>query len=230
MRYSCVLVDDEPLALMLLEKYLLQYPFIKLTMKTTRAAEAIVFMQKHPTDLLFLDIRMPQLNGFTVLEAIPAKPLVIITTAYRDYAPESFDVGAIDYLLKPIRLERFNQAIEKVRPLLERQRLSLPTEVLPTAELRILVGSGSKKVWLKPEEVFYLESSREYTFLHTAREKHVMKRSLKATAALFPAGYFVQVHKSYMVASNHIRLKKGNALLINEVLIPVGRRYKKNLE
>jgi DNA-binding LytR/AlgR family response regulator len=163
MKASCLLVDDEPLAIQLLQKHVLEFDTLQLAGTCTNAVEAMAFLQQYSVDLLFLDIQMPKLTGLEMLKALKNPPAVIITTAYREYAIEGYDLDVVDYLLKPITFIRFSQAIDKYFRL-HRKRESVAQD--PTKEKTVSIKSGAKTYQLAESEILFVESIRDYVKLH----------------------------------------------------------------
>ena len=234
---NCVLIDDEPLARDLLEGYLDQLDYATLAGQFGNPDEALLYLQNHTVDVLFLDIEMPGMSGIEFLNrlaemALLHPPITVFTTAYRNYAFEGFELGVIDFLLKPIAYSRFLQAIEKVRDflMLKDQNARLenePTDPLPES---IFVKSGVQRIKLNFDEVTHIQGLKDYAIIHTTTGRIVIKGSIKAMHDIFPESRFLRVHKSFIAAISRISQMNRNRLVINGNPIPVGRNYKESVE
>jgi len=246
---SCVIIDDEPLAQEILAGYIGRES-LRLLGSFNNAFDGQAFLKDHPVDVLFLDIEMPEMNGIDLLRSLASPPITVFTTAFRDYAFEGFELGVIDFLLKPISLERFRVAVEKVRDFLALKREDAGLErgdmepagsgdasaVLGLhAPEYVFVKSGVERIKLFFAEVTHVQGLKDYAIIHTAnaaggRGKIVIKGSVKHVLPLFPAGAFIRVHKSFIVAKDKIRRIERNRILIGEHQIPIGRNYKEEVE
>lgn len=233
----CVVIDDESLARDVLVDYLSRLDFVTSVRLFGHAREAVTYLESHPVDVLLLDIEMPGLNGLDLLKSLSKPPITIFTTAYRDYAFEGFELGVIDFLLKPIAFTRFLQAIEKVRDflVLKEQYAGLETslpETLPESILpeTIFVKSGVQRIKLNFNDVTYIQGLKDYAIIHTLSGKIVIKGSIKAMQAIFLPSQFVRVHKSFIVAISQIIRIERNRLIVNGNQIPIGRNYRNELE
>lgn len=232
----CAVVDDELLAREVLETYLRRLGYIQSVRLFRNAAEAQTYLEKHVVDVLFLDIEMPGLNGIDFLKSLTDPPITVFTTAYRNYAFEGFELGVIDFLLKPIAYPRFVQAVEKVRDFL---RLKEQPTALETSSGEvpsdtghpnsIFIKSGVQRLRLNLDEVTYIQGLKDYAIIHTLSGRIVVKGSIKAMQTLFDPARFLRVHKSFMVAASLVTRLERNRLLVNGQFIPVGRHYKDEL-
>jgi DNA-binding LytR/AlgR family response regulator len=223
MKYTCLLVDDEYLALDLLEKYIDRIPFLEVAGKINKPSEVLDFMQKKQVDILFLDIEMPEMIGTQLLRMIEQKPVVIFTTAHREYAFEGYDFGIADYLLKPIRWERFKQAVDKAKIQVQAKTVNHGINKKDT----ITVSSGDKKEFVLLTDIVFIKASKDYSIIHTQAKKHVVRKNLGQLHQLLPDNNFIRVHKSYLVPLDKIQLIKNNFLLIHDHKVPIGRKYKR---
>lgn len=223
-RIKTLLVDDEYLALNLLENFINQVPGLEIVAKVKSPMQALEILREQPVDLLFLDIQMPTLSGNNLLKTLPNPPLTIFTTAYADYAIEAFDLNAVDYLLKPISFERFLQAVHKAKEQLQFRRKDVVEEKPePTKDFLIIKADGIvHKVFLK--DIFYIESLREYVRVVTGSDKLVYLESMKKLEETLPSAKFMRVHKSFIIAKDKVRALNGNMLEIGNHRIPVARR------
>jgi DNA-binding LytR/AlgR family response regulator len=227
---SCLIVDDEPLARNLLKEYVDKVSYLDLRGMCSSALEAIDFLRQHPVDLMFLDIQMPDLTGISFLKALQKKPMVIFTTAYSEYALESYDLDVVDYLLKPITFERFLRAVEKAsqRRVLE-QATPLNEKISPPESSPfIFVKDGTKMVKVNWEDILYIEGLKDYVTIHTRDQKKIVTlQRLKVLETQLPVDKFIRIHNSYIVALNAIEVIYKNDVQIGKVLLPISDSYKK---
>ena len=221
--YQVLLVDDEYLALELLENYLQHIPNVSIVDKCKSPLRALEILRQQQVDILFLDVQMPSLSGVDLLKTLDEPPLTIFTTAYRDYAVEAFDLSAVDYLVKPFSLSRFLQAFAKAQQaLLPRQEATL----LPSPEVAkdyFTVKVDSKLVRIRFAEVQYVEGLKEYVRIVTVRARYVTYERMKRMEGLLPVSDFVRVHKSYIVGKQHVKSLEGNLLEVGVQHIPISR-------
>lgn len=223
----CLLVDDEYLALALLEKYIADTPGLMVVEKCRSAVRAVEIMQTGPVDLLFLDIQMPLLSGMQMLKAISRKPVTIFTTAYLQHAAEAFDLDAADYLVKPYSFERFTQAISKARTLLDSQQ---GTGTSPALSGRLTIKADRKWIHIPLSDIRYIEGWKEYVKIFTDHDKWVTLESLNTLENTLPPEYFLRVHKSFIVAQKRVLQLDGDELVLTSgVRIPVARARKKQV-
>ncbi len=225
-----VVVDDEPLALEVLDGYLKKVGGIQAINLFSSAREALLFFKNHQADVLFLDIEMPEITGIVFLEQLTDPPLTIFTTAYRNYAFEGFELGVIDFLLKPISFPRFVTAVDKVRDFLALKKQDTQLEAGEPAPEFIFVKSGVNKIKLYFNEVTHVQGLKDYAIIHTAQGKIVIKGSIKMVQEMFPLSLFIRVHKSFLVASKAIKRIQRNRIVIGTYQIPIGRNYREDLE
>lgn len=218
-----LLVDDEYLALNLLEAYVQQVPDLELLGKEKLPMKALERLQQGQVDLLFLDIQMPVLSGNNLLRTLQNPPLVIFTTAYTEYAIEAYDLNVVDYLLKPFPFERFLQAVQKAKQLLNVRQSSNSGENQTSPNfLSLKVDGKLVKVFL--EDILYIEGLKEYVrFVCSGNRRYVTLESLRNLEELLPAQQFSRVHKSYIVAKTKVSALDGNMLEIGTVKIPISR-------
>jgi two-component system, LytTR family, response regulator LytT len=218
-----LMVDDEFLALKLLEDYTSRLPGLEVVATTKSVTEAMDILAKEQIDLLFLDIQMPILSGVNLFKSLQKKPLAIFTTAYSEYAVEAFDLNAVDYLLKPYGFERFVQAINKVR-----ETLSPKAEPASESSFIVVKVEGRlQKVLLK--DLLYVEGLKEYVKLVCSGKQYVTFERLKNIAEMLPAADFVRVHKSFIVAKQAVQSLEGNQLDLGKVKIPISREKKEEI-
>jgi DNA-binding LytR/AlgR family response regulator len=214
----CLLVDDEPWALELLSSYVAKVGTLELVAATDKPLDALSFAVPSKTDLIFLDIQMPGLNGLQFMEAINNSCKVIITSAYAEYAIQGFEHNVVDYLLKPIAFDRFCKAVQKIPE-------QLPVQPLVTAN-HVFIKTDSKLVKVDFSELLFLEGARDYVMIHTQNDKLVTLDSLKNLEATLPATQFVRIHKSYIVSIDKITAIEKSRVVINDHYLPIGENYK----
>jgi DNA-binding LytR/AlgR family response regulator len=223
-----MIVDDEPLARELLESYVLQIDELKLVKSSSNAIEAFTFMQYNAVDLLFLDIQMPQITGIELLKSLKNKPTVILTTAYREYAFEAFDLDVVDYLLKPISFDRFLRGIGKIKQLKQHVELiSNEDTAVPSfndAYLYLKENREMVKVFLN--DILYIESLRDYVRVKTSKGEVITYQKISYLEQKLPANKFIRVHRSFIVATDKVISFTPSTVKINTIEIPIGRNYK----
>ena len=218
-----LLVDDEYLALNLLETYAQQVPDLAIVGKEKLPMKALERLQQGQVDLLFLDIQMPVLSGNNLLKTLQNPPLVVFTTAYTEYAIEAYDLNVVDYLLKPFPFERFLQAVQKAKQLLNARQVGNSGQSTTAPDFLSLKVDG-KLVKVFVEDILYIEGLKEYVrFVCSGNRKYVTLESLRNLEELLPSQQFSRVHKSYIVAKTKVSALDGNMLEIGTVKIPISR-------
>jgi DNA-binding LytR/AlgR family response regulator len=227
-----VVVDDEPLALEILGGYLKRMDNVHSVLLFRHAGDALHYIENHQTDVLLLDIEMPEMTGIQFLKALSDPPLTVFTTAYRNYAFEGYELGVIDFLLKPISFKRFEQAITKIREFLALKAQHINIEDIPAGEDTdfIFVKSGVQRIKLHFNEVTHIQGLKDYAIIYTYSEKILLKGSIKAMLDIFPQKRFVRVHKSFIVSIHQIKRLESNRIVLNGHQIPIGRNFKDDLE
>lgn len=222
-----VIVDDEPIACSILERYIEKQDACVHLQSFTRAQQAYEYLQQHPVDLLLLDIHMPVMNGLELLNRLETKPLCIFTTAYREYALDGFELDVVDYLMKPIRYERFEKAIEKV---LERNKSSEQAILQPVED--VLSFSMHRKNFRLPyTEIIYLESLRNTVHIFTRNESYQCTSTLNKMLDQLPTN-FIRIHRSFIVNKHFIHSFTKQEVLLNDLKkrLQVGYQYRENLK
>jgi two-component system, LytTR family, response regulator len=231
---KCLIVDDEPLAQQVIEDFVKRVPFLELAGKCQNAMEAIEFMQQHVVDLIFLDINMPAMTGMDMVASLPVKPLFILTTAYSEYALESYSLNATDYLLKPIPFERFMVAVNKAYEIFMLRNQSKKEHPEKTDALfpdHIFVRADYKTVRIDIHDIQYIEGLKDYVRIHFAGKKSVMTlQTMKNMADMLPHNQFVRIHKSFIVNLRQVDAVERNRVLFGEKRIPVGDGYKEEFQ
>jgi DNA-binding LytR/AlgR family response regulator len=220
---KCLVLDDEPLAANLLAQYIQQSKGLELVLKTIHEKEALNIVKEGPADVIFLDIQMPEISGIEILKIIRSDCKVVLTTAYPEYALESFEHDVIDYLLKPITYERFCMAIDKVK-----DRLLLKKEN-KEARSHIFVKSGQRLRRITLDSILYIEALRDYIAFYTTNEKILSLESLKNLEEILPSQLFVRIHKSYIINKSKIDFIEKWKVVINQQYLPVGETYRGRL-
>lgn len=224
MNINCIIVDDEPIARGILEKYVEQVPYLTLVASCEDAFEAMRLLNSGNIDLVILDINMPKLTGFEMLRTLKKYPAVIITSAYPEYALEGFELSVTDYLLKPFSFQRFVQATEKIV-----HQTSEPVPAVREEELFLLVKSDKKLTKVFFNDISYVEAYGNYIFIHTGQERIMSKQTLTQFEAQLPATRFARIHKSYIASLKAIKYLEGNEVSIGGKKLPVGKVYKDGL-
>jgi len=228
-KLSCIIIDDEPMALNLVESYVLKTPFLKLKKKFSSAIEAMEFINSETVDVMFLDIQMPDLTGLEFSKMLPKKTKVIFTTAFDQYALEGFKVEALDYLLKPFDYAEFLTAANKAR-----EWFSLvngkkePTAPNPNKEEFLFVKSEYKQLRIKLEDVLYFEGLKDYikVWLKNNPKPILTLMSLKSLEEYLPETEFLRVHRSFIVSLKNIEVVERSQIIINKQRITVSEQYK----
>ena len=219
---TCIALDDEPLALELIKVYAAKCPGIDLRKTFTRASEARAYLAEFPVDLLFLDIRMPDVSGIDFYQAFGQARMVVFTTAYSEFAVTGFDLQAVDYLLKPFSLERFQQALAKAQAWLQSRQASL----VEPEQRYLMVRSDYSLVKISLDDILYIEPMDDYARIHLHKRKPVLTlMSMKAVQEKLPPQEFVRVHRSYIVALGRIEAVRGKQVHIAGQEIPIGNTY-----
>lgn len=222
---KCIAVDDEPLALDIIKDYISQVPFLKLLKTFKDGISALEYLASNNVDLIFLDIEMGGLSGTQLLRTLQTKPKVIMTTAYRNYAVDAFDLDVTDYLLKPFSFERFLKAVEKscVHP-----KDSRKNPVPGGGEKDyFFVKSGYKMLKVNFNDILYIEGLSEYIIIKTKSANIITLQSFKNIENTLPESGFIRIHKSYLVALNKIDCVEGQYVIIRNKELPIGNKYKK---
>ena len=219
---KAIAVDDEPIALDIIRSHAAKVPFLDLKAEFTDAFKALEYLQKEPVDLIFLDIKMPDISGIEFFNSLSKKPLLIFTTAYSEHAVTSFEMDAVDYLLKPFSLSRFIKGCNKAYELYNFRNASETTD-------HLYVKTGYEQLKVMYEDILYLEAAGNYvTFV--LKDKNILSRSTFIEAAsLLPSDKFVRIHRSYLVAVNKIDKVERHQVTINNLKIPVSEAYSHNL-
>jgi len=224
-----VIIDDEPAAIEVLEFHLNKMPSVQLKASFRDPLVALDYLQKHAVDLIFLDINMPELSGISLSKLLKNPPLIIFTTAYSEYALESYELKAVDYLLKPIEFDRVLQAVIKVKQLLSPSKLALtnePEKMMDNSEQTVFIKSGSEFHQVSIKNILYIESEGNYVTFYTTKRAILARYKISEVIALLPNQYFTRVHRSYIVAVKHIETIKKHCVVIHGKEIPISSNYR----
>ncbi len=227
--YRCLVVDDEMQARIVLKRHIAQLNMLKLAGESSNALAAYEFLQSNTVDLLFLDIKMPQLNGLDFLRSLDSRPTVILTTAYRDFAFEGFELDVADYLLKPISFKRFLKSLQKA--------IQFPAHLFPEKKEKTLSQQpfmyfrvDRQMVKFFYQDIAYFESLKDYVRIVTPEKKLITKMSLSKLEKMLPANRFVRIHRSFIINTQYISSYSSNKITLLDQPFSVGRMYKKNWE
>jgi len=231
MDLRCLIVDDEPLAVDVLQHYIADCPNLELVASCADAFEAGTILQQNSVDLLLLDITMPRLSGIGFIRTLLNPPMVIFTTAYPEYAIEGFEVDAVDYLVKPISFERFLKAVNKASGLLElkqRPKSNAPVKNFEDQDY-ILLRSNKKVYRVKLDDILFLQSLGDYVQVHLQQKQLIVHDTFRNILSMLPEGDFIRIHKTVIVPVNKIEYIDGNQLFIANTALPIGLNFKEEL-
>ena len=228
---NCVIIDDEPLAREGMANYVREIDFLQLTGTCENPVELMKLLDKHPVDLVFLDIQMPKMNGIDFLKIVQKPPMVIITTAFPTYALEGFQLNVLDYLLKPITFDRFfksaNKAKEYHQLIINASMPAPQTTAEGTDHFFIKCGSKYEKIYF--DDILYVEGMQNYVTIYTRKGKYVTLLYLKHLEENLNRSSFIRVHKSYIVSIQKIEGIEGNEIFIQSHKIPISRNYREQV-
>ncbi len=219
---TCIAVDDEPMALGVIERYCTKSGLLELKAVFREPVKAIEYLGREKTDLVFLDINMPDIGGMQLAQTLSPRPMIIFTTAYSHYAAESYNLSAVDYLLKPITFERFLAAVNKAATSLAGK----PTTALKDDDTSIFIKSGPQTYQVKVKDILYLEKDGNYITVHLKDRNILIRENMGDIFDLVPAADFIRVHKSFVVAIKHITMIEVHQVTVNNEKIPVGSTYR----
>lgn len=229
---KCLVVDDEPLAIDILEDYISKIPFLSLVKSYQNPIEALSAVQEGNIDLVFLDVQMPELTGIQFLKISNGKCKVILTTAYSQYALDGYELNVVDYLLKPIAFERFYKAAQKAKELLLNTPSQAPTienqvvAPIPIAHNFIFVKTEYKIQKIYLDDILFIEGLKDYISIYTQKERIITLQSMKKIDETLPNHLFVRVHKSYIVALDKIESIERSRIFIKDKVIPIGDTHR----
>jgi DNA-binding LytR/AlgR family response regulator len=226
---QCLVIDDEPLAAQLLINHITHVPFLELAGSFSNPMEALISIRSKPVDLIFLDIQMPQLNGIQFMQLLQNRAMVIITSAYHEYAIQGFEHNVVDYVLKPIAFDRFYKAVEKAYHLKNPgQQPEQPKEIQPATGGYIFVKVETKMIRVELDDILFIEGLKNYVSIQTNTQRIITLQTMKQLEETLPSNRFVRVHKSYIIALNKITSIERQEITIKDRIIPIGITYQEH--
>lgn len=234
MKISCIAVDDEPLALELIKDYTGRVAFLKLDGLFESGIEVLDWLHNNSTELIFLDIMMPDITGIQFMEAVYNKPMVIFTTAYEDYALKGYELDVVDYLLKPITFERFLKAVLKARERLQKKKDESSSAITAGNESEkeedyIFIRSGGHLKRVEFKSIMYIEGMSDYLKIHTDKERIMTLMNFQTMLGLLPSRRFVRIHRSYIINLERIDSIESKSVIIGNKHIPVSKNFRDDL-
>ncbi len=223
----CIIVEDEVLAQSVIQSHLKKVSNFELLAVCNNAAEATAVLNEQEVDLIFLDIQLPGMTGLHFLKSLPDPPLVVLTTAYAEYALESYEFNVIDYLLKPISFERFSRAVNKINE--GRLYTRIAKEQDNATVDHIFIKANNKFFKVNFTEIIYVEGMKDYLRIHTPDYTLVTHQTMNDFQKILPARQFIRIHRSYIIAIAHIKSVYGNSVELTKQTIPIGINYKENV-
>ena len=224
MSLSCIIIDDEPLAIKVIKNYVEQIKELSLQATFTNAVDSMNFIKENEVDLLFLDVNMPLLDGYSFLESLPHKPNVIITTAHAEYAVKGYELEILDFLIKPIPFPRFLKAVNKALKLKNESQNSTKSNTETLEHIFVKVDKKRMhKIYLK--DILVIESLKDYIKIITATDKHIVHQTLSSFTESLPQDRFIRIHRSYTIAIPKVEAIEGNSLEIGGTRYTIGRSY-----
>ncbi len=224
MKIKCIIIDDEPLAIKVVENHLKEFQNFEIIDTFNNPIEALSLLEAQLIDVIFLDINMSKMNGLDFLRNMSLKTNVVITTAYREFAVESFDLDVLDYLVKPIPFNRFLKTINKITQQIHFQKTDSKNKFLDENSF-IFLKSDKKLIKIKFDEIFYIESLKDYIKVITKTDNYLVHKSLTSITEELPSKQFLRIHRSFTIALDKIKSIEGNSVEINKTRIPIGRKY-----
>jgi two-component system, LytTR family, response regulator len=225
---KCIIVDDEPMARDVIKRYIQQMPKLKLMGEFGNAIDATIFLQEHSVDIIFLDIRMPELSGTEFVRSLRTIPKIIFTTAHKEYAHEGFELDVTDYLLKPIRFDRFLRAVNKAFP----QKQQEPDSPLLMAGENKAVASfiylrvDRKMVKVLLDDILYIESDKDYVKVYTDKGYLITRQTIASVEAMLSDSKFIRVHRSFIVSLSKLKSFTAESVEIGNKELPIGKLYR----
>ncbi|MEO5681078.1 MAG: LytTR family DNA-binding domain-containing protein [Chitinophagaceae bacterium] len=224
----CIAIDDEPLALELLEDNISKVPYLQLVAACDNAIDAMKILQQQTVDLIFLDIQMPGLTGLQFIQTLKEKPMFILVTAYEKYALEGFELEVIDYLVKPVPLQRFIKACNKANELYLLKTKTPQTNAMAAGPDYFFVNVDYSLLKVVFEDITYIEGLKDYVKIHlkSTSKAIITRMSMKSLEDELPATTFIRIHKSYIISSKHITAVRKNSVFIDAIELPVSDNYR----
>lgn len=227
---TCIIVDDEPMARDVIRRYVEKTPSLNFLGEFGNAIDALLFLQEQAVDLIFLDIRMPQLSGTEFVRSLPKAPKIVFTTAFKEYAHEGYELDVVDYLLKPIRFDRFLRAVNKAFP--QKQEIDAAGPVIENnkpAHSFIYLRVDRKMVKVLLDDITYIESDKDYVKVFTENGFVITRQTIASVEAMLSESHFVRIHRSYIVSLNKIKSFTAETVEINRKELPIGRIYRNSV-
>lgn len=228
-KYNCLIIEDEPLAAEILQDYISQIPFLECKAACRDGIYAMQVLQKEKIDLLFLDIHLPRIKGLDFLRTLKNPPQVIVTTAYREYAIDGYELNVVDYLLKPVHFNRFLTAVNKLK-----DRSALPeatnTWVGTPAQDHLLINVNKKRIKIFLNDILYIESKKEYISIVTSENVYITKGSLTEMEAQLPKDRFLRIHRSFIAGKTKITAFTSVSVELGKSSLPIGRSYRDQVQ
>lgn len=227
MKLRCLIVEDEPLARNLMTDYVSKVGYLELVQACATPLAALEVLRNEEIDLMFLDIQMPEITGISLLKSLQKKPLVILTTAYSQYAIESYELDVVDYLLKPITFDRFLKAVDKASLRTQIHPTTTDTDLAEKSPSYVFVKDGTKLVKVFWGDILYIEGLKDYVTIHTRSQKVITLQRMKTLESQLPADQFVRIHHSFIISLKAIDAVHKNEVQIGNAMIPISDSYKK---
>jgi len=228
---KCIIVDDEPMARDVVRRYIQKIPTLKLMGEFGNAIEATIFLQEQPVDMIFLDIKMPQLSGTEFVRSLRNVPKIIFTTAHKEFAYEGFELDVIDYLLKPIRFDRFLRAVNKAFPQkqqeIETHGMIVNEESRPATSF-IYLRVDRKMIKVLLDDILYIESDKDYVKVFTEKGFVITRQTIASVEAMLSESQFIRIHRSYIVSLNKLKSFTAETVEIGNKELPIGKLYRNN--
>ena len=224
---NCIIIEDQPPAQRILKKYIEDIGSLNLKATFPDAIQAMEYLKSEPVDLIFLDIHLPKISGIDFLKTVPNPPHIILTTAFSDYALESYEFNVVDYLLKPFSFQRFVKAVSKISLKNQSESISRTTENQRQPRKEIFIKSGYEHIKITIDDILFIKSDADYTEIHTPQKKYLSSESLRYWLENLVQNQFVRIHKSFVINASKILKISGNQVYLdNEIVLPIGRAYK----
>ena len=230
MNIKYIIVDDETIAHDIIKKYCSMLPNMQLMQDCYDAIEAIQYLNSHAVDLIFLDLNMPKLKGFEFLKTLPSPPKIIVTTAYKEYALEGYELNIVDYLLKPFSFERLLKAVNKAFTDTSKTTFTAENKTTDTKNQRIFLYTNNKHIQVLLDDILFIEASGNNVKIVLKEDIITLRGTLSSVMQLMPNEGFMQVHRSFIVAQKHIKIIEGNQIFIDKYVVPIGKYFKAQID
>ena len=219
---KCIIIDDEPLAIEVLKMHLSKFDNVRLVASFTNPLQAFEIIEREKIDFLLIDINMPEINGLEFIKSLSYKPLVVITTAYKEYAVKGYELDVLDYLIKPVSFERFIRMMNKVMQRLYQEHHFRKNILI---EPHIFIKSNKKLIKVNLTDILYVESLKDYVKVVTVTGSYLVYKSITAFTEELPESMFLRIHRSFSISLNKITAVNGNQVELNDKVLPIGRNY-----